>query len=366
MAGRSDDRGFGGYDSPQEWREATFGDVRKTWNPVRQGGFAGYANVSDWERATFGTHSRSSVKPSGSFHPRCGAHEGYEEVAHQLPPGETRPLSFIEKIALRKNDTISYLRKLNDRSFGRAAIVSEFASDKARDQRIALEKLFTPERMLDLAQAHQIKELDKLCWFPVAIKALRHDAWRQNPDFRQRYEDLGSGFSEGHDIQFTRRVVACAVPVQIASSVQHLLQAELANTGDFFARKERADNYREVARGCRKREYSLIQNLTPGNFVTSEELAKIATITELETKKLEIPLEQFVRRRHDPSPGISGSPLNFFCQRSFTDREMFDDSFDYRIDAGMVLDGIRNLASLPGPQVSGLVWFGNWTSLEFM
>jgi hypothetical protein len=60
MAARGSDRdersrGFGGYRSVQEWREATFGDIRKTWDPSRKGGFGGYKDVHDWRKATFGT-----------------------------------------------------------------------------------------------------------------------------------------------------------------------------------------------------------------------------------------------------------------------------------------------------------------------
>jgi hypothetical protein len=51
---RQSDRGFAGYDSVHEWREATFGDVRETWNPTREGGFGGYASKSDWHKATLG------------------------------------------------------------------------------------------------------------------------------------------------------------------------------------------------------------------------------------------------------------------------------------------------------------------------
>jgi hypothetical protein len=45
---------FAGYRDAHEWRQATFGDVKQTWDPSRNGGFAGYATRNDWSRATFG------------------------------------------------------------------------------------------------------------------------------------------------------------------------------------------------------------------------------------------------------------------------------------------------------------------------
>lgn len=217
MGKGADRRGFCGYDNVHEWREATFGDVRNTWNPSRKGGFAGYANVDDWRKATFGSDTSPATGPCGPSHPSTDAHTRYEHVAPEIPSGRIKPLSLIEKIASSENETISYLGKLNNMSFGRAAIVSEFTNDATRDRLPALEKLFTPERMIDLAQACQIKDLDIICWFPVAIETLRNDSWRQNPGRHERYEDLGSGRAEGCDIYFERRVVACAVPVQIAA-----------------------------------------------------------------------------------------------------------------------------------------------------
>lgn len=41
------------YRNVNEWKEATFGDVNKTWDPIRKDGFGGYASVNDWKRATF-------------------------------------------------------------------------------------------------------------------------------------------------------------------------------------------------------------------------------------------------------------------------------------------------------------------------
>lgn len=45
---------FAGYRDVHEWREATFGDVQKTWDPTRSDGFGGYATKHDWSKANFG------------------------------------------------------------------------------------------------------------------------------------------------------------------------------------------------------------------------------------------------------------------------------------------------------------------------
>ncbi len=45
---------FAGYRDVHEWRQATFGDVKQTWDPTRKDGFGGYATQQDWSRATFG------------------------------------------------------------------------------------------------------------------------------------------------------------------------------------------------------------------------------------------------------------------------------------------------------------------------
>ena len=50
---------FREYRNVHEWRQATFGDVRRTWDPTRKDGFAGYASKRDWRRATFGDRSDS-------------------------------------------------------------------------------------------------------------------------------------------------------------------------------------------------------------------------------------------------------------------------------------------------------------------
>jgi hypothetical protein len=306
--------------------------------------------------------------PASTYSPGYGTrgydpYDGFEQIQPKLPDGGARPLSLGERATVELEVRLREIEKLDASSFKRAGLSMGFMiSDKS------LKAILDHAVVIPLAEARKISETDHLCAVVLSVDSIRHETWHHQPGRGEPSECTGSGYSEGHSYLFERKLLCCVVPGSMKRELTEAVDGIRAAGAQAAGLSANADNKDERWQirssggdpyprgGDRSKEYRLRESVDISAVMDLADLqsrvAGLSLGSPLSVNHSELTIDRYsYRSRYDDSPrGIDPSLISRIknapevtMKCSFTDREMFDRSPDYRIDTYQVDEVINVL-----------------------